>query len=323
MISSPLSLRSYLDGADQVVDARLEAELVVERRVERDRDAAVGRDRPALAADALDEDLVRLEHVAVDLEAAAVELRETRPRRARPPTSRSAAPSFGPSTGRFGFTRSSEASTSPNSTSFTRSSSAISSACAAASGAPATTSRRSGWRSFSPERRARLPAELDHPAHARRSRRAAPRPARAPRASRRGAPTPAPPAHEVPPEVVGEERHHRRDHAQRLDERVPERPERGRRPPARSAGASGGCTSSRGRRRTPRTRGSRSRSASPRTPPVASRTSSCVRSTSQRSSGRSDRRARLEVGEHRLEAVDVPVADEERRPSSRASAACA
>ena len=41
----------------------------------------------------------------------------------------------GPSTGRFGFTRSSRASTSPNSTSFTRSSSRISSACGAPAGA--------------------------------------------------------------------------------------------------------------------------------------------------------------------------------------------
>ena len=50
--------------------------VVVERRVERDRDAVLARDGPALEPDALDEHLVRLEHVAVDLEAAAVELLE-------------------------------------------------------------------------------------------------------------------------------------------------------------------------------------------------------------------------------------------------------
>ena len=86
--------------------------------------------------------------------------------------------------------------------------------------------------------------------------------------------------------MLGEERHHRREHAQRLHERVPERPERGL-VLARSAGASGGCTSSTDRRRTPRTRGSRRRSASPRSAASASRTNACVRSTSQRSSGRS------------------------------------
>ena len=59
-----------------VEQARLEHQLVVERRLERDRDAAVARDRPALAADVLDEHLLGLEHVPVDLEPAAVELLE-------------------------------------------------------------------------------------------------------------------------------------------------------------------------------------------------------------------------------------------------------
>ena len=62
---------------------------------------------------------------------------------------------------------------------------------------------------------------------------------------------------EVPPEVLGEERHHRRDHAQRLRRartRACGTPPRRR---TRSAAASGGCTSSRGRRRTPRRRRSR------------------------------------------------------------------
>ena len=75
-ISRPGLLAHHLHGADQVVHARLEAELVVERRVEPDRDRPVGGDDPALAADALDEHVLRLEDVAVDLEAAALELGE-------------------------------------------------------------------------------------------------------------------------------------------------------------------------------------------------------------------------------------------------------
>ena len=188
--------------------------------------------------------------------------------RKRPPSSSSNSPArerarapraaprraSGRARGRFGFTRSSEASTSPNSTSFTRSSSAISSAWPPARRAPATTSRRSGWRSLSPERRRAPGGRARRPAGRRRSRRAAPRRAR-PTSGQPARKTDAgPSAHEVPPEVVGEERHHRRDHAQRLHERVPERRERRLVVLARSAGASGGCTSSRGRRRTPRTR---------------------------------------------------------------------
>ena len=98
-----------------------------------------------------------------------------------------------------------------------------------ASGAPWTTSRRSGWRSLSREaarawwpssttrrtsaisassassgaRRVRPAGEVDRVGRSRRH------------------------AHEVLPEVLGEERHHRRDDAQRLDERVPEHVERG------------------------------------------------------------------------------------------------
>ena len=109
----------------------------------------------------LDEHLVRLEDVPVDAEPAAVERLEAALLRARCARRASVAPSLGPSTGRFGFTRSSLASTSPNSTSLTRSSSAISSACGRAGPAPATTSRRSGWRSFRPRRRPRLAPELD------------------------------------------------------------------------------------------------------------------------------------------------------------------
>ena len=145
-------------------------------------------------ADALDEHLVRLEHVAVDLEAAAVELLEA-PRGergahlARAPRRASAR-----ARGRFGFTRSSEASTSPNSTSLhAQLVGDLVGVRARASGAPATTSRRSGWRSFSPDVDARLPAELDDPAHLGDLGEQRARPARPPRASRRGGPTPAPP----------------------------------------------------------------------------------------------------------------------------------
>ena len=74
--SRPSLLAHRVHLADQVVDAALELELGVERRVERDRDAVRRRDRPALAAAALDEHLVRLELVAGGAEAAAAELLE-------------------------------------------------------------------------------------------------------------------------------------------------------------------------------------------------------------------------------------------------------
>ena len=122
----------------------------------------------------------------------------------------------------------------------------------------------SGWRSLTPEVERALAPELDDPPDLGHlvEQRAVRR--RAPRASRRGRPSPARPRTRsrtsALPEVLGEERHDRRDHAQRLHERVPERrAARPRRRP-RSGGASGGCTSSRGRRRTPRRRGSRRRS---------------------------------------------------------------
>ena len=184
--------------------------------------------------------------------------------------------------------------------------------------APATTSRRSGWRHLQPEV-ARAPVAERRPRGARSpSRRARVRsgsgtsgqPARwierrpgrgrgSARGARSGTASPARP---------------RAATARARTRASGTRPRRRR----RSGGASGGCTSSRGRRRTPRTRGSRRPSASPRTPAVASCTNWCVRSTSQRSSGRSAGGPGLEVGERRREALDVRVGDEERRPSSRA-----
>ncbi len=74
--SRPCSLRSTFTSWMRSSSSRLEQQLVVERRVERDREPGVARDRPAVAPDALDEHLVRLEHVTVDLEPAAVELLE-------------------------------------------------------------------------------------------------------------------------------------------------------------------------------------------------------------------------------------------------------
>ena len=231
----------------------LEHELVVERRLERDRHARVARDRPAVAPDALDEHLVRLEHVPVDPEAAAVELLELAAReRAR--TAPSSVPSFGPSTGRFGFTRSSVASTSPNSTSFTRSSSAISSACdgrercalgrragAAAGGSLSRASSRAG---------------------ARARRRAARRRPR--RAARRRAAPGSGQRREDAPTRSGSTRCRQRWSARNgmtgattrsaCVSDVVERAERRRCRRPRSAAASGGCTSSRGPRRTTRTR---------------------------------------------------------------------
>ena len=130
--------------------------------------------------------------------------------------------------------------------------------------------------------------------------------------------SPAAVAHEALPEMLGEERHHRRDRRAspaRARARAPAA--RSRRRP-RSDGASVGCTSWRRRRRTPRTRGSRStvrnalvRRRSPR--PRAGR----VRATSQRSSGqlrpgRRERRSR----------AGSPRSSRSRRGTGPSSRAC-
>ena len=246
-------LAQHLDVADQVVEARLEPQLVVERRVERDGHPVLGGDRPAFEADTLDEHLVRLEHVAVDPEAAAVELLEAALGERGAHLARAPRRASARARGRFGFTRSSDAGDVAEldrldaqllgdlvararcapSAPATTSRAAAGGASAPTPSAPAGRARRPGARPRSPSSSAASGSADLGPAGEEHRRR--------------------PALHEVPPEVVGEERHHRRDHAQRLHERVPERPERRRRPPARSAGASGGCTSSRGRPRTPRT----------------------------------------------------------------------
>ena len=72
----PGVLAHRVDPVDQLVDAALERQLVVDRGVERDGDAVVAGDRPALLAGPLDEHLVRAELVPGGAEAAAAELLE-------------------------------------------------------------------------------------------------------------------------------------------------------------------------------------------------------------------------------------------------------
>ena len=124
--SRPCSLRSAVHLVDQVARTALELELGVEREVERDGQAVLARDRPAFLAVPLDEHLVGAELVAVRRGSARRRAPRTRRPRARREPPASSLPSLGPSAGRFGFTRSSLASTGPNSTSLTLSSSAIS-----------------------------------------------------------------------------------------------------------------------------------------------------------------------------------------------------
>ena len=148
-----------------------------------------------------------------------------------PETSRSFAPSRGPSSGRFGFSWTRATGPSSKSTSLTFSSSAISSSWPAG--------ERGAAHEHAPERlaqrnarlSARLVPELDDPPHLghlgqhRRVRLGRLGPAGEVHRRRRAL---AGAAHEVLPQVLGEERHQRRDQAQRLHDRPPERPERAR-----------------------------------------------------------------------------------------------
>ena len=149
--SSPASLRMVFSSWIRSRTRPLELELGVERRVERDREPVAVRDRPALAPDALDEHLVRPRGRGPRRGSRRSSCSNS-PASSAARTAPSSLPSFGPSTGRFGFTRSSVASTWPNSTSFTRSSSRSRRHAPAPSCAPCTTSRRSGWRSLQPRR---------------------------------------------------------------------------------------------------------------------------------------------------------------------------
>ena len=276
VISRPVSLRSTFTSWMRSSSLALEEQLVVERRVERDRHAVLARDRPALAADTLDEHLVR------------ARARARRPRSARPSSS-----SNSPALQLLAHVAQRRAELGPEHRQVRLhaqlgrldlaevdllDAQLLGDLVGVALGARGARRRRAGAAAgaasaatpSAPGGRARRRAAP------RRSRRAAGRPARPAPASGARSTDAGPSVHEVAPEMVGEERHHRRDHAQRLDERVPERAERGLVERCRSGAASGGCTSSRRRRRTRRTRGSRRRSASPRSASVASATS-CVR----------------------------------------------
>ncbi len=134
-----LLLAHDVELVDEVVDAALGAQLVVELDVERDADAVVLGDRPALEVHRLAaDDVVGAELLARDEQAAAVERRRTSPAFSAARTAGSFLPSRGPRTRRFGRISARATGPSSNATSLTRSSSAISSACDADSGAPRT-----------------------------------------------------------------------------------------------------------------------------------------------------------------------------------------
>ena len=243
-------LAQRVDVVDELVRLALEHELVVETEVERDRHAVARRDRPALAPASLDEHLVRRELVparpGIGRQAAP---RTRRPRAPRAPR-RAPCRASGPSFGRFGFTLSSTASTGPSSTSFTRSSSATSSTMAVEA-RPLDDEPAQRLPQLDARAGARLSAELDHAPHGRDLVQETPGPARGPPASRRGAPTPA--RRGRASATGGRSRREGSAPSRVASGRSRTRASgtaRGRRRP-RSGAASGGCTSSRGRRGTP------------------------------------------------------------------------
>ena len=228
--SRPASRRRRFSSWIEVEDAALELELGVERRVERDRDAVLGRDRPALAADPLDEHLVRLELVAGRRGSG-----RRRAPRTRPPASaaRTLAELLAELRAEHGQVRlHAQLGRLDVAELDLLHAQLVGDLVRVRRAAPAPRDDEPPQRlaQLQPRGRARPPAELDDPphlGHLGEQRLVRPRPARA---SRRGRPTRrvrARAGDEVPPQVLGEERHHRRDHAQRLHERVPERPERG------------------------------------------------------------------------------------------------
>ena len=200
-------LAERADSVDQVVDAPLEPQLVVEApsssaTVTPSSDATAQPSRPTRST---------------STSSGSSSWPSTRkrpspsssngPRRAPRAPSRSALPSFGPSTGRFGLTRSSDASTVAElDLLHAQLLGDLVGVRLGRARRPATTSRRSGWRSFRPEvERARRPRSTTRRTSAISSSSARVR-LRAPPASRRGRPTPARPrtlAHEVLPEVLG------------------------------------------------------------------------------------------------------------------------
>ena len=317
--SSPCSLRMRVDRVDEVVDAALELELGVEAGVERHRE------RPSSAS-------AQPSGAARSTKTSSGEARALDPD--APSASRSKRPS---------------ASAAPDRPAARRRASGPAASGSAWRGRLRRPSARR--RPTSPEARRRSPPHARPPA--RRPRRRAPerlaeldaarrgapgaelddtarlghladsasRPALRPPASRPGRRSPARPRRagdQHLPEMLGQERHHRRDPADpaRARTRACGTPP-GRTLP-RSAGANGGCTSWRGRRRRPRSSRSPGREL-PRAPRSTSARYACVRAMSQRSSGRASRpSAPLEIGVARLEPLDVAVGRRGTRRSSRA-----
>ena len=162
----PVLLAQPVDVVDQVVDAALEAELVVELGVEGDGDAVGGGHRPALLLGALDEHVVGARGSCPATRKPPSERLELAGLRAPRDGCRARAPRRGPSTGRLGRTRSSVASIGPNTTSLTRSSSAISSTWAAArSSRPRPRAGAAAGESSASTLGPGLAAELDDLAH--------------------------------------------------------------------------------------------------------------------------------------------------------------
>ena len=268
---------------DEVVRVALEEQLVVEREVERDRDTVARRDRPALLAAALDEHLVGLELVAEDTEAPAVELLELAGRE-RGTNGAELLAELRPERGQVRLHVELDGFDVAELDAPRRAARRRSLSRCPSTRAPSTTRRRSGCRSLIPElERACRPSSTT-----RRTSAISVRNARSgssdlgPAGEVDGL---RPVEHERPPEVVGDEWHVparvRAGSGRARTRACAARP----RPRPRSGAASGGCTSSRGRRGTPRSHASRPPRASARSPAAASATKARVRSTSQRSSG--------------------------------------
>ena len=210
---------------DEVVDATRADELVVELEVERDGEAVRGRDRPAVLAVALDEHLVAREVVAGDADAAVRELLEVA-RLERGAHRAQLLPELRPEQRQVRLHAQLARLDVPEGD--VAHAELVRDLVRVALRARRALDDERAQRlpELQPRGRARLPSELDHAAELRdlgeqgRIRR---RPAPA---SRRDERTPActrARRGEHPPEMIGEERHQRRDDAQPLDERVPER----------------------------------------------------------------------------------------------------
>ena len=231
--SSPPSLRIAFTAWIRSRDAALELELVVERGVERDGEAVLAGDRPALARRARSTSTSSgSSSWPVDAQPAAVELLELAGLERRPHGARARCRAAGRARGRFGFSaqlgRLDRRRTRPPSRAARR---AISSACAAsrvgavdddAGAAAGGASRPACARAWRPSSTTRRTSAISASSAASGS----PASGQPARCTESGAPSQTP-ATRFRQRCVGEERHHRRDHAQRLDERVPERPERG------------------------------------------------------------------------------------------------